>query len=318
VLAVQPAEGEPAAGRGGDGARQEPAPARARAVHPARDAEDPGSLGALPRALCDQHDRRRGLSTSSIIDLAGRHALVTGVSRRAGIGYAISRRLLDAGAAVFVNGWAPHDSAQRWGAEPGGTEAVAADLGVPFLEADLADAEAPERLVAAAVGALGPLDILVANHARSGHGRLDALTAAEIDAFLVENVRASLLLVREFAVRHDDSREGGRVVLMTSGQHLAPMAGEVAYAVSKGALQQATATLADELADRRITVNTINPGPTDTGWGLADSDPAAAMPSGRWGEPDDAARLVAWICSDDARWITGQTIDSEGGFRRWR
>ncbi len=159
--------------------------------------------------------------------------------------------------------------------------------------------------------------MLVVNHARSGHGGLDDLTAEEIDAFLHENVRASLLLVREFAARHDDSREGGRVVLFTSGQHIAPMAGEVAYAVSKGALEQATLTLADELADRGITVNAVNPGPTDTGWGLAEREPGRAMPSGRWGEPDDAARLVAWLCSDDARWITGQTIDSEGGFRRW-
>jgi 3-oxoacyl-[acyl-carrier protein] reductase len=129
-------------------------------------------------------------------------------------------------------------------------------------------------------------------------------------------VRASLLLVKEFAARHD-GRPGGRVVLMTSGQHLGPMAGEVAYAVSKGALHQATRTLADELIDRGITVNTINPGPTDTGWGLADIDPTHPMPLGRWGEPDDAARLIAWLCTDDAHWITGQVIDSEGGFRRW-
>src|SRR5215470_12564567 len=243
------------------------------------------------------------------MELAGRNALVTGVSRRAGIGYAIARRLLDAGAAVFIHGWSPHDATQSWGAEAGGTEAVAGELGVPFLEADFADAEAPDHVVAAAEEALGPLDILVVNHARSGHGRLKQLTASEIDAFLHENVRASLLLVRAFAVRHDDSREGGRVILMTSGQHLGPMAREVAYAVSKGALQQATLTLADELADRGITVNTVNPGPTDTGWGLADKDPAPAMPFGRWGEPDDAARLVVWLCSDDARWITGQTIN---------
>jgi len=157
--------------------------------------------------------------------------------------------------------------------------------------------------------------MLVVNHARSGHGRLDELTADEIDAFLHENVRASLLLVREFAARHDDSRTGGRVVLLTSGQHLAPMSREIAYAVSKGALQQATLTLADALADRGITVNAVNPGPTDTGWGLGE-EPTHRAPFGRWGEPDDAARLVAWLCSDDARWITGQTIDSEGGFRR--
>jgi NAD(P)-dependent dehydrogenase (short-subunit alcohol dehydrogenase family) len=248
--------------------------------------------------------------------LAGRNAVVTGVSRRAGIGYAITRRLLDAGARVFVQGWTEHDAQQAWGAEPGGTEAIAGELGVPFVEADFADPESPAQVLAAAATALGPLDILVVNHARSGRGRLADLTAAEIDAFLHENVRASLLLVREFAARHDDSRKGGRIVLMTSGQHLAPMAREVAYAVSKGALQQATLTLADELADRGITVNTVNPGPTDTGWGLAGEDPAPAMPFGRWGEPDDSARLVVWLCTDDARWITGQTIDSEGGFRR--
>lgn len=250
------------------------------------------------------------------MDLRGRNALVTGVSRSAGIGYAIARRLLESGAGVFVHGWNAHDSAQPWGAEPGGTASCARSLGVAFVEADFADPASPVRVVDAAEAALGPLDILVVNHARSGLGRLGELTADEIDAFLHENVRASLLLVREFAVRHDDGRDGGRVVLLTSGQHLAPMAGEVAYAVSKGAIQQATPTLADELAGRRITVNAVNPGPTDTGWGLGELAPDPAMPFGRWGEPDDAARLVAWLCSDDARCITGQTIDSEGGFRR--
>ena len=251
------------------------------------------------------------------MELVGRNALITGVSRRAGIGFAVTRRLLDAGASVFVQGWTPHDAAQPWGAEAGGTEAVAHELQVPFCELNFSDGAAPAQLVAAAVDELGPLDIMVVNHARSGLGRLCALTAEEIDAFLQENVRASLLLVKEFAAQHDDCRSGGRVILFTSGQHLAPMSGEVAYAVSKGALHQATQTLADELADRGITVNTVNPGPTDTGWALVDRDPRRVMPLGRWGEPDDAARLVAWLCSDDARWITGQVIDSEGGFRRW-
>jgi 3-oxoacyl-[acyl-carrier protein] reductase len=250
------------------------------------------------------------------VDLSGRSALVTGVSRRAGIGHAVVRRLLDGGARVVIQGWTPHDAAQPWKAEPGGTEGVARELGIPFVEVDFCDPAAPEQAVAAAVAAVGSLDILVVNHARSGRGAVADLTAAEIDAFLHENVRASLLLVREFAAQHDDGRGGGRVVLLTSGQHLGPMAGEVAYAVSKGALQQATRTLADELADRGITVNAVNPGPTDTGWGLADHDPAGVMPAGRWGEPDDAARLIAWLCGEDARWITGQTIDSEGGFRR--
>jgi 3-oxoacyl-[acyl-carrier protein] reductase len=249
------------------------------------------------------------------MDLSGRNAFVTGVSRRTGIGYAVTRRLLDAGARVVIHGWAPHDAAQER-ADPGGTEGVADELGVAFVESDFADAAAPERAIHVAIEAVGPLDILVVSHARGVAGGVADLTADEIDAHLHENVRASLLLVREFAAQHDEARGGGRIVLLTSGQHLGPMAGEVAYAISKGAIQQATWTLADELAGRGITVNAVNPGPTDTGWGLAAEDPTETMPSGRWGEPDDAARLIAWLCSDDARWVTGQTISSEGGFRR--
>ena len=246
-----------------------------------------------------------------------RNALVTGVSRRAGIGFAIARRLLADGHRIVIHGWTAHDRAQPWGGDPEGTEAVARELGVEFVEANFADPDAPVRVVEAAHGALGSLEILVANHARSGHGRLPDLTAEEIDDFLHENVRASLLLAKELAARFDESRGGGRVILMTSGQHLGPMAREVAYAVSKGALQQATMTLADELAPRGITVNTVNPGPTDTGWGIGDEKPGRQMPFGRWGEPDDAARVISWLCSDEGRWITGQTINSEGGFRRW-
>ena len=120
---------------------------------------------------------------------------------------------------------------------------------MPFAEADFADPDAPARVVQAAHDALGPLEILVANHARSGHGRLGELTAAHIDDFLHENVRASLLLAKEFAAQFTGN--SGRVILMTSGQHLGPMSREVAYAVSKGAIQQATMTLAEELARPR-------------------------------------------------------------------
>jgi 3-oxoacyl-[acyl-carrier protein] reductase len=260
------------------------------------------------------------MSTQTDRPLRGRAALVTGVSRRAGIGFAIAGRLLGFGAAVFAQSWAAHDAGQPWGADPLGVEGVIGVLRagggrVEQLEADFADPAAPTAVVQAARSAFGHLDILVVNHARSGQGGLAQLTASEIDAFLHENVRAALLLVREFAAQHD-GRPGGRVVLLTSGQHLAPMSGEVAYAVSKGALQQATATLSDALIDSGITVNAVNPGPTDTGWRIREWDPRPAMPLGRWGAPDDAARLISWLCTDDAAWITGQVINSEGGFRR--
>jgi 3-oxoacyl-[acyl-carrier protein] reductase len=240
------------------------------------------------------------------------------VGRRAGIGYAISRRLLAAGASVFFQAWTPYDTA-AWNADPAEADAVLAGLRetggrVESLQANFAEPDAPAALVDAAQAAFGHVDILVVNHTRSGDGTLDELTAEQLDDFLQENVRASLLLVKEFAARHD-GRPGGRVVLMTSGQHIGPMTSEIAYAVSKGALHQATKTLSEALIDRGITVNTVNPGPTETGW-IGDVEPTS-MPLGRWGEPDDAARLIAWLCTDDARWITGQVIDSEGGFRRW-
>ena len=252
--------------------------------------------------------------------LIGRTALVTGVGRRAGIGYAIAQRLLEAGASVLAHAWTPYDVAE-YGAGNDEADAVLAGLretggAAELVQADFADPDAPAEVFGAARDALGHVDVLVVNHARSDDVPLEGLTADHLDASLHENVRASLLLVKEFAAQHD-GREGGRVILMTSGQHLAPMTTEVAYAVTKGALHQATKTLADELIDRRITVNTVNPGPTDTGYGLAEVDPTARMPLGRWGEPDDAARLIAWLCTDDARWVTGQVIDSEGGFRRW-
>ena len=107
---------------------------------------------------------------------------------------------------------------------------------------------------------------------------------------------------------------------MTSGQSHGPMPGEVAYASAKGALAQITPTIAAELGPRGITVNTVNPGPVDTGY-LTDemwSFTEPMFPFGRYGQPDDAARLLAWLVTDEAAWITGQVINSEGGFARWR
>ncbi|MGZ4371510.1 MAG: SDR family oxidoreductase [Gaiellaceae bacterium] len=256
----------------------------------------------------------------SPLPLQSRCALVTGVSRRAGIGFAIASRLLTLGARVFAHSWVSYDKTTSWGADPGGIDAVLSELSalgeIEHMAADFADPDAPDAVIAAARERFGQVDILVANHARSEQGRLAETTAAQLDAHLTENVRATILLVKAYAAQHD-GRTGGRVILLTSGQHLGPMAGELAYAVSKGALHQATGSLSDELVERGITVNTINPGPTDTGYGLAAREPYPAMPQRRWGQPQDAAKLVGWLCTDDAAWITGQIIDSEGGFRRW-
>src|SRR5690348_14120895 len=240
------------------------------------------------------------------LPLRGRVALVTGVSRRAGIGYAIARRLAAQGASLVLHHYAPHDRGQPWGADPGGQEAVTGgvtealagpDAAVWHQEADLSDPGAPSRLIESAAATSGFLVILVCNHARSGgDGPLGALTAEMLDAHWAVNTRASVLLAQAFAARHDDSRPGGRIVFMTSGQDLGPMTGEVAYAASKGALASITQTLADQLAERGITVNTVNPGPVDTGYAAFADQPEAHeivrrhFPSGRWGTPDDPAR----------------------------
>lgn len=181
---------------------------------------------------------------------------------------------------------------------------------VETIEADFADPEAPERVIEAG----GGLDILVVNHTDDPRGGLGDLEAADIDRALAVIVRASLLLVQAFYARHD-GREGGRVILMTSGQHRGPMPGELAYIAGKGALHQLTRSLAAAVADKRITVNCVDPGATDTGWPDAETYAAvlAEAPFGRWGEPDDAARLIAFLCSPAGRWVTGQVITSSGG-----
>jgi 3-oxoacyl-[acyl-carrier protein] reductase len=186
------------------------------------------------------------------VTLAGRGALVTGVSREAGIGYAIANRLEELGASVFRHGWSSHDEAQPWGAEPR----------VEHFEADLADPDGPAEVMAAARAALGHVDILVANHARTGLGRLEELTAEELDGFLAVNVRATLLLVKELALQHD-GRPGGRVVLLTSGQHLAAMPREVAYAVSKrnGRTLRACGASSWPLRPRRLWYSRRRPRP---------------------------------------------------------
>jgi 3-oxoacyl-[acyl-carrier protein] reductase len=278
---------------------------------------DPCSADVTAPVLDRSHVQGRE-NADMTLPLAGRAAVVTGAGRRAGIGFATARRLIRLDASVLVHAWTPYDVA-RYGERPDEAEAAVAELRedgrAELVQADFADPEAPADVMRTGRAAFGHVDILVVNHTRSSHVPLEELTAEHIDDCLHENVRAALLLIKEFAAQHD-GREGGRVILMTSGQHLAPMVGEIAYAVSKGALHQITKTFAEALIDRRITVNTINPGPTDTGWGLAEMEPKP-MPLGRWGEPNDAARLIAWLCTDDAQWVTGQVIDSEGGFRRW-
>ena len=250
-------------------------------------------------------------------DLTGRVALVTGVSRSVGIGATVAARLQNNGATVFATGWPSHDAEMPWGSE---------DLDLPFPVArhDLEQPGTPEALVDEVVELNGRIDILVAVHARSSAQSLDRLTVEELDRTWAANVRSVLLLAKRFAERHDPPDRAdppiGRMLWFTSGQHLGPMSGELAYAVSKGALHQMTASVAEALAADRIVANCINPGPVDTGYAdeATHRAVAAMFPDNRWGTPDDVANLVAFLVGDHGGWIRGQVIDSEGGFNRHR
>ncbi|QEU96434.1 SDR family oxidoreductase [Streptomyces kanamyceticus] len=278
----------------------------------------------LPHPTADQLRR-------DPLPLRGRTALVTGASRRGGIGYAVARRLAAYGAGVYLHHHVPHDAAMPWGTDRPedvveGVREVLGDPAAPLHAGpgDLTEADAPARLIETAADALGGrLDILVANHALSGRdGSLDAIDAAMLDAHWAVDARSVILLVQAYARRRaklPSRMPGGRIMMMTSGQDIAGgMPDEIAYSLQKGALASATRTLATTLADLAVTVNCVNPGPVDTDYLTGDDYAAveARFPAGRWGMPDDPARLISWLATDEAAWISGQVIDSEGGFRR--
>ena len=286
----------------------------ARSFHNAADVRR--NVVAEPTA---NHDAER-MSGSHPLD--GRTALITGVSRRRGIGFAVAKRLAEMGASIVVHHHTAHDIAEYDGIEDVGGlvgELRGHLLGgarIAEVSGDLGEETTPAAVVGRAVTETGHLDILICNHAHGGDSvSIRTLTPEALDRHWSVNTRATLLLTQAFAGQHD-GRQGGRVVWMTSGQGLGPMSDNLAYATSKAALAGATWSVADDLADANILLNTVNPGPVNTGYlddaaGIADRFPAR-----RTGVPEDPARLIGWLVSDEGQWIVGQVLNSEGGFRR--
>ncbi len=241
--------------------------------------------------------------------LAGRLALVTGASR--GIGAATARSLDRAGARVVL---AARDADKL--------AAVAADLAHDpvVLPADLADADAAVDLAHRALEATGgELDVLVNN---AGHARrvpLAATDAGIVDSILAVNVRAPLLLIREFEdalARHGR----GSVINLTSVSGIVGTPKRAAYGASKAALDSITRSLALDLGPRGIRVNAVAPGVVDTDlWAKnklipeAVSSTTALTPLGRWAQPEDVADVITWLAGDGARFVTAATIHADGG-----
>lgn len=253
--------------------------------------------------------------------LTGRVALVTGATRTIGIGAAIVRRLAADGADVAFTHFLSYDEAM-YDAPTGGPNDLLAEVEALgqrglSLPVDLSAPGFAGPLLDQVSAALGLVDILVNNAAHSTHDSWDTLTEASLDQHIAVNYRATAMLTVEFARRFERAT-GGRVINFSSGQHLGPMPNELAYAGSKGAIIAFSTSIAPSLAQRGITINVVNPGPTDTGWMTTDLRDAIAeqIPMGRVGSPVDAARLVAWLVSEEAQWITGQVINSEGGMIR--
>ncbi|MET1180827.1 SDR family oxidoreductase [Peribacillus simplex] len=252
----------------------------------------------------------------------GKIAIITGVSRLKGIGAAICKELAETGYDIFFTYWTAYDKKMPWSIESDEPmklkeELIKKGVKVSCMELDLTSYDAPEQLINEVSEQLGYPDILINNAAYSTNNDFSNLTAEELDKHYMVNVRATTLLSSKFAQRFD-KKSGGRIINITSGQSKGPMPGELAYATTKGAVDALTITLSAELAPLGITVNAINPGPTDTGWMTEEiqSKLKPMFPFGRIGKPRDVAKTIKFLVSDEADWITGQVIHAEGGFKR--
>ncbi|HEX8230795.1 MAG TPA: SDR family oxidoreductase [Chloroflexia bacterium] len=248
-------------------------------------------------------------------------AIVTGASRRKGIGSAVCVELANAGMDILFTHWTPYDSSMEWGAEedtPAALQSRLRSLGVrcEHLSINLAEADAPRIIMDTVEERLGTAAVLVNN---AVHDTTDApfseLDAPTLDAYYAVNIRGTMLLSVEFARRFVNGT-GGRIINLTSGQGRDPMPGKLAYVATKGAIEAFTVTLSAEVAPLGITVNAVDPGPTDTGWmtGEIKEHLLPRFPMRRIGLPEDAARLIGFLASEKAGWVTGQIIRSTGGF----
>lgn len=254
----------------------------------------------------------------------GKLALITGASRQAGIGAAVARELARDGANIFITYYRPYDHETGLSCDSDEPELLLDELRrtggrADGLELDLSDCQAPKYLFDHVEANCGPVTILVNNATYSVRDGIEDLSAGQMDKHYAVNIRAMALLCAEFVHRYKENwfhGVYGRIINLSSGQGLNPMPGELAYSATKGAVEAFTRSLSAEVARLKITVNAVDPGATDTGWISPELKTKweAESPMGRIGVPKDAARLIRFLASAEAEWITGQVIHSRGGF----
>jgi 3-oxoacyl-[acyl-carrier protein] reductase len=241
--------------------------------------------------------------------LVGKVALVTGASR--GIGKAIALRLAGDGAAVIVNYAANRAAAEAVVGEiqQGGCEAIA-------VGADVGKLDEVARLADAAHERFGHVDILVHNAGVTlDHPRLEAITPELFDEMFNLSTKGPLFLTQRIVAKMPDN---GRIIGISSASTQRKIPGLALYTGARSAMEAMLRVLAAELAPRGITANTVSPGAVETDLfahnsNLRQEDLLRLVPMGRFGRPQDIADVVAFIASEEARWLTGLNIAATGG-----
>ncbi|MGA7143213.1 MAG: SDR family oxidoreductase [Desulfobacterales bacterium] len=237
-------------------------------------------------------------------------AIVTGSSK--GIGAQLAKVLAQAGASVIVNYAGSKSAADQVVAEikSEGSDAIA-------LRADVSQVSEVKSMFDAAIAKFGKIDILVNNAGIIVYKKIQDTTDEDFDRIFAVNVKGTFNTLREAATRIED---GGRIVNLSSSVTRLMLPAYGVYSATKGAVEQLTRVFAKEVGPRRITVNSISPGPTHTelfneGKSEDDIKRLASMAAlSRIGEPNDIARVILFLVSEEAAWVTGQNLGVNGGF----
>ncbi|MFD2829640.1 SDR family oxidoreductase [Corticicoccus populi] len=241
--------------------------------------------------------------------------LITGVSRPGSIGTEIARHFLNEGFNVIVHGLNQYDQQMLYKDKDSAAE-FEGDV-VKLADSDLSTEDGIQEL-AKMIESNGNINHLVLCHAYSTQSHFKDWSFEEINKHLITNITASMLLVQAFKKQFNS--EQGCITLFSSGQLLGPMISEIPYAVSKAGVANLPLHLSFLVGEENIRINAVNPGPTDTGYIDENESVYKEIESRfnqkRWGKPSDIANLISFLHSDKGQWITGQVINSEGGFLR--